>query len=365
MFFGFLIFAIMGCSEDEVSISFSKAPHLLFMNYTNMGITWQLSETALCTVRWGTNINYSFGEGSSSEISPDHFHKFVISDIQPHTKYYYKVIQATKEHTGSFYSHQQAVNTNVSFFIYGDTRTGVNQHNIICSNIIHNYTTNSNFQSFVLHAGDMVNSGNEAQSWAVEFFDLSMQFIKEMIANIPVIPVPGNHEGDQLLFRKYFPYPDGKNWYSFEYGPVRIILVNQYVAYSPGSDQHNFIKDTIIQSSAAWNILLMHDPGWSSGNHPNNTNVQNWLHPLCQTNNVSLVIAGHNHYYSRAVVDDIQYITTGGGGAPLRTPENGWPYVVTKAASYHFCKVTVSENLLKFDVVNEQGSTIDTFTLVK
>jgi hypothetical protein len=41
------------------------------------------------------------------------------------------------------------------------------------------------------------------------------------------------------------------------------------------------------------------------------------------------VFGGHNHYYACAEVNGVIYITTGGGDAPLITPDPSYPNVVT------------------------------------
>jgi hypothetical protein len=78
---------------------------------------------------------------------------------------------------------------------------------------------------------------------------------------------------------------------------------------------------------------------------------------------VQLVIAGHNHYYSRAEVDGVTHITTGGGGAPLYNPESGWPRVVNYIKAFHYVKFKIEGMILNVQVLSPQGEVLDEFFL--
>jgi hypothetical protein len=52
----------------------------------------------------------------------------------------------------------------------------------------------------------------------------------------------------------------------------------------------------------------------------------------------AIVFGGHNHYYAKASVSGTEHLTIGGGGAPLRTPDEGYPFILLTASEFHFCK---------------------------
>ena len=131
---------------------------------------------------------------------------------------------------------------------------------------------------------------------------------------MPVNGVRGNHEGSGGLFLKYFPYlyePGGFYW-SFDYGPAHIAVIDQYIDYSPGSTQYTWLENDLTSSTKKWKFLVFHEPGWSAGGHNNNTAVQNYIQPLAVETGVDIIFTGHNHYYARATVDGIQHITPEG-----------------------------------------------------
>jgi hypothetical protein len=214
--------------------------------------------------------------------------------------------------------------------------------------------------------GDLISDGDIEDDWDTEFFDLSYPNIIEMLANIPYQACMGNHEGTGVLFEKYFPYPyeSGGRYWSFDYGPAHFTVVDQYVAYNDGSVQHDWIEADLAASTKPWKFVYLHEPGWSSGGgHGNDVTVQTDIQPLCELYGVSILFAGHNHYYARADVNGIQHITTGGGGAPLRTPDTGYPDIVTTASEHHYCDIWIDDGVLTFAAVTAGGDTLDQFTL--
>jgi hypothetical protein len=93
-------------------------------------------------------------------------------------------------------------------------------------------------------------------------------------------------------------------------------------------------------------------------------NVQNDLQPLFETYEVDLVFAAHNHYYARAVANNVTHITTGGGGATPMTPNPSYPNILVTSMTNHFCKVAIDSNLLSFSAITPSGTVIDTFTII-
>ena len=153
-------------------------------------------------------------------------------------------------------------------------------------------------------------------------------------------------------------------YWSFDYGPVHVVIVDQYVDYGPGSAQLTWVEDDLSASMKDWKIIVLHEPGWSAGGgHGNNGWVQRYIQPLCERYGVDIIFCGHNHYYARADVMGVQHITTGGGGAPLHTPHPSYPFVVAAARTYEFCKIDIRGHELTFEAVKPDGTIIDRFVL--
>ncbi len=87
--------------------------------------------------------------------------------------------------------------------------------------------------------------------------------------------------------------------------------------------------------------------------------------PLFEQYNVALVLAGHNHYYARAMVNGIPELTVGTGGAPLYTPASGQPNIVATCSCYGYARFSISGSTMTGWFINTSGSTIDTFTVTR
>ena len=344
-----------------------KGPYLIFPgNNTQMTVLWQIDVTTTCNIAWGTSTSYSTGNANTSEYGSDHQHKYNITGLTPGTRYYYRVTIGSNNYTGSFNAAPASSATAIKFFMYGDTRSNGSSNNTVCGQMVSTYNADAAYRSLVLHAGDWVSSDGESQ-WTSEWYNYSWTNIVNATANAAFMGCIGNHEGGASVYKKYRPFPFvSATYFSFDYGPLHVAVVDQYTSYTSGSAQYNWLNTDLTNSTKLWKIIVLHQPGWScNGGHSNDTTVQNTIQPLCVSKGVSIVLAGHNHYYSRAVVSGVHHITAGNGGAPLYTPASGQPYIVTYNKSIGVSKVVISGNSLTCTTVNGSGSVIDTFTVNK
>ncbi len=351
---------------EEIANPLRKAPYLICTSdNTTMKVLWQLTCTDTCYIEWGLDTSYSLGGEQTFEYGDDHQHGYTISGLAPGTSYCYRVIAEEDTAVGSFRAAPGDGETDIEFFAYGDTRTYPADHDQVAAGIISAYTTNPGRKTMLLCVGDLVSNGDDESDWDTEFFDPSFVNLQTMLANLPYQSCRGNHEGSGAVFLKYFPYPYvSPQYWSFDYGPAHFTVIDQYVDYSPGSAQYAWIVDDLSTTTKFWRFLIFHEPGWSAGGgHENDLDVQNYLQPLCLTYNVSIVFAGHNHYYSRAAVDGVQHITTGGGGAPLHTPNPSYPYIVAAERAHHFCLIDIRDGFLDFVAISAAGDTLDQFSL--
>ncbi len=347
-------------------IQILKGPYLIYEgDNTRMTLLWQLDAETTCTVAWGTDTHYSSGSFLTSEYGGAHQYKYVISNLSKATKYYYRLKVKSSYYTGSFHSAPSSTAQDVKFLVYGDTRSSLWEYEAVCAQMVNTYINDPAFQTFTLHAGDFVSGGDKESDWNDEFFLRSKLNIRTLQSELPVQGCRGNHEGSGKLFYKYFPYPyePGGFYWSFDYGPAHVAVIDQYVSYSPGSAQYAWLEKDLASTNKKWIFLLFHEPGWSAGGHANNASVQNFIQPLCLEYGVDIVFCGHNHYYARAVVQGVQHITSGGGGAPLHEPQYNSSQVVIAEQVYHFCEIEIKGSQLFFAARDNYGSVIDSFTL--
>ena len=354
----------MEFSEYSLDL-YHKNPYLLYPASNNeMLVVWQLTDDYNCDISWGTDTNYNTGSSSTSEYNSDHQHKYQISGLTPGTKYYYKVSCEGSNFESDFFAGRNDSDTSFSFYAYGDTRSQPAEHDGVAEQILKEISNDPASQTFIVNSGDLVEDGDQESDWDDQFFSKQYTHINSMLSKLPYVSAVGNHEGSGTLFSKYFPYPMYSNsagaYFSFDYANAHFIVIDQFTDYSSGSTQYNWIVDDLNNSNKPWKFALFHEPGWSAGGHSNETAVQDILQPLFEQYGVSVALNGHNHYYSRAVVNNVQHITTGGGGAPLYDADENYPNIVKTDESYHFLKITITDNnSLTIDAIRQDGSLIE------
>jgi Calcineurin-like phosphoesterase/Purple acid Phosphatase, N-terminal domain len=357
---------LLAFSITAFSLSVEKGPYLIFPgDNAQMTVLWQLDATSNCSLEWGTDTTYALGSVQTSEYGSDHQHKYTITGLAPGAKYFYRVNVGGSYHTGSFRSAPDASATNVKLLAYGDTRSYPADHDAVNAQMATTFTNDPLYQTLSFHVGDWVNDGDTESGWTNEFFGRSRSNTLFMQANLPIQGCMGNHEYSGVLYEKYWPYPfePGGRYFSFDYGPAHIAVIDQYTDYSPGSTQYNWLQNDLTNSTKEWKFIVLHEPGWSAGGHSNDSNVQDWIQPLCLTHRVDIVFCGHNHYYAHCEVQGVHHVTTGGGGAPLYSPSSNADYLVYAEAVYQFCEIDIQGDQLYFTARDVNGSVVENFTV--
>jgi hypothetical protein len=349
--------------------SLKKGPTLIFTgNNTQMRVVWQWTANSAFTIQWGTDSSAPGASATANATdTTNHLYIVDISGLTPGVKYYYQISSGSTCVSSSFQSAPPDDATSVKFFSYGDTRTNGSIHNGLAGQVNSAFAADPAFQSLNINVGDWV-SGDSESAWTGEWFASGYTNIRKQDASIADIGVRGNHESGATYWKRYWPEPfqSGGLYWSFDYGPMHVVMLDQYVSYSSGSAQYNWLKADLAASTKTWKFVVLHEPGWSAGGgHSNNTTVQNDLQPLFTQYGVSIVFAGHNHYYARASVSGVTHLTMGGGGAPSYSPASGQPNIVKTYKGYSFGEFTISGNTLTAQIVNNSGSVVDSFTITR
>ncbi len=375
-----------------------KGPYLIYEgNNTKMTVLWQLDGDANCTLRWGPNTLYETGNTVTTEYG-DNQHKRTITNLTPGSKYYYQVeVPDDANYAGSFRTAPATNARDIKFMVMGDTQSSPSGSsladvNSVCAAMFDNFndgTGDPNYQTFTLHTGDRVyydTNGN----WDNDYFNRSYDGTLNLHANLPTQGCRGNHDDDigglGANYDRYWPYPysDRSNWdsnntgsyWSFDYGPAHILVIDQFNAYSTNDnyviddDQMTWIDDDLAATSKEWKFILLHAPGYDArgvGPNPIVTQVRDDIQALCETHGVDILFNGHQHYYAHSEVNDVKHITTVAGAIPPREPDGpDWPtgHVKDSNGIYHFCKIEISDCQLNFEAVDVSGNVVDSFSII-
>src|SRR5262249_19269605 len=146
------------------------------------------------------------------------------------------------------------------------------------------------------------------------------------------------------------PPPPGApepGYYAFDAAGVHFTILDSNALRSPR--QLAWCEQDLARAGNARALFVaLHDGPWSVGFHGGNADALRSYVPLFQKYGVSMVFSGHDHDYERGQKAGLDYIVSGGGGAPLYPPRCGAPNRVPCPATtlavtpeYHYVLVEV------------------------
>jgi hypothetical protein len=164
--------------------------------------------------------------------------------------------------------------------------------------------------SFVLMLGDNIYGGETANDFYRKF-ELPYKFVLD--AGVPFYAALGNHD-QPVIQINYKPFNmDGKRYYSVRKGDLEFFAIDStYMS----TEQVRWVEKALAESKAPWKIAYMHHPTYSSGKrHGSEVSLRAFIEPLFVKHGVSVVLAGHEHFYERLKPQQgIAYFTSGAAG---------------------------------------------------
>lgn len=361
------VFCIVGCGgQVSTSESFQIAPYIQQLKPTEVTLKWQTDPNTAANIRYKKNSDWMWT--NKSVASGDILHEVQLENLQPGTEYKYYVNTNGKS---PLFSQPESITfttpmlkpKKVTFAVYGDSRTHPDDHEKVLSAMIDKFAPELDF---CLHTGDIVTDGRELELWPVEFFAPA----GELISQIPMYPVLGNHEHDSPHYFDFFTLPGNERWYSFDLGDVHVTCLDSYSDLKPGSAQYQWLINDLAGSAARWKVAAFHAPIYSSGPHgklDSNgvplekaiSDLRRHILPIFEENNVTIAFNGHDHLYERSRKGNLYLITAGGGGAPLhQVKENKEqnPYSNIVISKHSYCIVRADADgfvMTAYDTKNE------------
>ncbi|MFH2004320.1 MAG: metallophosphoesterase family protein [Bacteroidota bacterium] len=342
------IVAIIIISTTNLVAQIQIGPYLQNPTQTSITICWIAEETGFGEVKFGTDTTLSKSRFSGQKTT---YHRIALDSLNPQTEYYYQV--SGNGYSSDVYKFRTAP-ADTSFFTFvvlGDTRTGDEVHKQIVEKII-----NIN-PDFVINTGDLVPNGTRLKDWDI-FFDIN----KDMMKTIPYFPVLGNHEENSDHYFNYFLLPGNERYYSFSWGNSFFIALDSNNPYIKSEEQKTFLNAQLEEGKEKnFTFVVYHHPPYSSVNTRREDREKNRHHflDIFQKRKPDIVFNGHDHNYQRFLVNEINYVVAGGGGAPLYKigiPDEGF---ITGAEEYSYCIITVSGPNLKMEVFGLGGKLLD------
>jgi len=178
----------------------------------------------------------------------------------------------------------------------------------------------------------------------------------------------GNHDNPNQRFYKQFNM-NGERFYTFRgsagglakltEGGVRFFAIDSnYLDKS----QLDWLSKELSASGSDWKICFFHHPLYSSGKtHGSALESRAVLEPMFVKDNVSVVLAGHDHFYERIKPQKgILHFVVGAGGS-LRRGDIRKTDMTDKGfdTDYSFMIVEIDGDEMHFQAISRKGETID------
>jgi 3',5'-cyclic AMP phosphodiesterase CpdA len=219
-----------------------------------------------------------------------------------------------------------------SFIYFGDAQNDIRAH---WSRVIREAHSDAPKARFIVHAGDLVNSGNRDAEWG-EWFGAGGW----LNAMVPSVPTPGNHEYPRVdenedrreLSRHWRPQymlpdngPEGleETVYWLDYQGTRIISMNSNEQLER---QVEWLDSVLSDNPNTWTVIAFHHPVFSTARGRDNPEVRKLWKPLFDKYNVDLVLQGHDHTYARFGPEVGENLPS---GVNVQSQEAGTVYVVS------------------------------------
>ncbi|MEM7381550.1 MAG: fibronectin type III domain-containing protein [Bacteroidota bacterium] len=311
----------------------SKDPDRIILTFhgdpsTNRAVTWRtdtnITDAVAQIAEAGVNSDFeekaSTVKASTEEFDLGlykgntslmvHYHSVIFEGLKPDQLYVYRVGDG-----GDYWSEWIQFRTSklgyapTEFVYFGDAQNEILAH---WSRVIRMAYQTAPNASFVIHAGDLINTAHRDQEWA-EWYKAG-GFIHSQWTAIPVV---GNHEFSSIVdgeakklsiqWRPQFTLPIEKELdselhetvYTVDYQDVRIIVLNSNDMLE---EQTKYIEEQLKDCKAKWKIISCHHSVFSPAKGRDFEFArENWK-PILDKYGVDLVLNGHDHTYARGHV---------------------------------------------------------------
>ena len=333
-----------GVSEEEADIPEGpyqpyKMPYSMAPTTSSVKVLWQMAEETKPTpaiVWYGTdkeNLKDSIVTDSGWMVAGEgYMHIVDITGLLPYTRYYYQVGDSKRrcEIVGSTMTAPEA-GTAYRIFTISDI------HGNSCKNW-------SNMQDFIcaldanigIFNGDHVSDVGADRLWNGYFFTPGEQFL----SCTPIMSSAGNHETGVPSNKRWsscYDYfwqfshgesedpitdPRGEAYFSFPYGNAEIVVINingdaSSPEFLPGSQQYEWLDQTLDASTAPWIFIFGHVGIYTSGYHGQWSAEPKQVAPLLEKHAASgkriVYFCGDDHSFEHLYKDGVHYVRPGCG----------------------------------------------------
>jgi len=388
----------------SVMLLFAGAHTALAVQSQNVAVSKVTATTAVVVVKADVASNVRIDYGPSPGVYPATKtsnglirHEILLDALTASSTVYYRIIITDSANpTASITLPETSFHTAraggqaFSFGVAGDNRPASNIATppVVWSTIIGQMAAEN--LDLSLHVGDAIYGlGTDTVTQNEAKYNGFFATTTPLTVSEPLYAVAGNHESiftsiNRAGFEREFALPVnngpdasiyGEEYYSFDSGDTHFIALSTEIPGQEGlvtGNQMLWLQQDLAANTRHWTVVWLHRPlyGGTHAGDPwtdkaNVAGQQNKaaLSSLFSQYKVSMVFEGHEHFYQHHIEGGVNYIITGGGGAPLYPVPALGPGDIYAASLYEHVKVDESASSLNETAIDSAGSTLETFTL--
>lgn len=291
-----------------------------------------------------------------------YYHEARFTLLRPATQYAYRVGDGTTWSEWFQFRTAAAQPEPFSFIYLGDAQNDIRS---LWSRALRAAFLEAPRARFVVHAGDLVNTGEADRDWG-EWFAAGAWFN----AMVPQVPAVGNHEYARLdrddpaelskFWRPQFALPEdapeglAETVYALDYQGLRLIVLNSERT-DLLAEQTAWLETRLKDHRSQWTIVAFHQPVFSLAPDRDNAALRAAWKPLFDKYGVDVVLQGHDHTYGRGhgLIDSMTRQESG----PVYVVSVSGPTMYEIAPRHDWARRTAA-NLQLYQVISIAGHTL-------
>jgi acid phosphatase type 7 len=369
--------APVACDGDDLGpTTFLVPPYVQDVTPTSARILWETTtdgigsrvelgpDEALGQVACGALVPLVLGAEALTEV-----HDVLLDGLEPATRYSYRA--RTGETTSPILAFRTAAHPDaeaaVRLVAMGDSQMDTSHpdklREVVEEGVIPWATSTwdpdlSAAIDLALLAGDLVDNGWAADDWTDEFFPQA----GALLGQVPLYPVPGNHEGNSPLYFRYFHLPEAgaeesaEHWYTVDRSNLRVIGLDSNPPYDDPEQLawlDGVLDGSCLDPTIDFVFAQLHHPFqselWPEGESDWTGEVIARLEQFStDCGKPSVHFFGHTHAYSRGQSRDHRHlwVNVSSAGGALDTwgspPQPNYPEYTDSQDSWGFVAVEVT-----------------------
>jgi len=209
----------------------------------------------------------------------------------------------------------------------------------------------------VITVGDNIYGSENSQDFKRKFED---PYREVLDAGVKFYASLGNHDAREQSHYDLFNM-GGRTYYSMTPPRQRVKFIAIESDY-PTPEQIDWLRQE-LRSGEDWIIPYFHHPLYSSGKwHGSNLSLRKVLEPMFLASNVTVVFAGHDHFYERTKPQHgVTHFVVGSGGKLRRGDINTRSGLTAKEfdTDLAFLAVEIDKDQMHFAAISRTGAIVD------